>query len=89
MIQVLLDNPDGHKAAKDSSVKKRHSAEQIVAKLLGDTEKENARLSRLVADRALDIEVSRSFTAQDVIPTLQYLFAVRGAPKHIRSCNGP
>lgn len=67
----------------DSSVKKRYSAEQIVVKLLDDTDKENARLSRLVADLALDIEVSRSFTAQDVIPTLQYMFAVRGAPKHI------
>ncbi len=32
---------------------------------------------------------SRSFTARDVILTLQYLFAVRGAPEHIRSDNGP
>ena len=37
----------------------------------------------------LAIEAGRSFTAQDVILTLQYLFAVRGAPKHIRSDNGP
>ena len=37
----------------------------------------------------LAIEVARSFTSQDVIGVLQYLFAVRGAPKHIRSDNGP
>ena len=37
----------------------------------------------------LAIEVARSFTAQDVIGVLQYLFAVRGTPQHIRSDNGP
>jgi len=37
----------------------------------------------------LAIEVARSFTARDVIMTLQYLFAVRGAPEHLRSDNGP
>ena len=37
----------------------------------------------------LAIEVSRSFTAEDVVGILQYLFAVRGAPQHIRSDNGP
>jgi putative transposase len=37
----------------------------------------------------LAIEVGRSFTAQDVVNTLQYLFAVRGTPAHIRSDNGP
>ncbi len=37
----------------------------------------------------LAIEVGRSFTARDVILTLQYLFAVRGAPEHVRSDNGP
>ena len=35
------------------------------------------------------IEVGRSFTAQDVAGVLQYLFAVRGTPEHIRSDNGP
>ena len=30
------------------------------------------------------IEVARSFTARDFILTLQYLFAVRGAPQYIR-----
>ena len=37
----------------------------------------------------LAIEVARLFTARDVIMTLQYLFAVRGAPEHLRSDNGP
>lgn len=37
----------------------------------------------------LAIEPGRSFTSRDVILTLQYLFAVRGAPEHIRSDNGP
>lgn len=31
----------------------------------------------------------RSLTAHEVIGVLQYLFAVRGAPQHIRSENGP
>ena len=35
----------------------------------------------------LAIEVGRSFTAQDVMGVLQYLFAVRGIPEHIRSDN--
>jgi len=37
----------------------------------------------------LAIEAARSFTARDVKLTLGYLFAVRGAPVHIRSDNGP
>ena len=37
----------------------------------------------------LAIEVSRSFTTQDVIGVLQYLFAVRGTPHHLRRDNGP
>ena len=37
----------------------------------------------------LAIEVARSFTARQVIEVLRYLFAVRGAPQHIRSDNGP
>jgi transposase InsO family protein len=36
----------------------------------------------------LAVEVGRSFRARDVILTLQYLFAARGAPKHLRSDNG-
>ena len=37
----------------------------------------------------LAIEVSRSFTAKQVVEVLRYLFAVRGAPKFVRSDNGP
>jgi len=37
----------------------------------------------------LAIEPGRHFRGRDVILTLQYLFAVRGAPEHIRSDNGP
>jgi len=37
----------------------------------------------------LALEVLRSFTAQDVVEVLQYLFAVRGRPEHLRSDNGP
>jgi putative transposase len=38
---------------------------------------------------SLAIEVAWSFTAERVVEVLQYLFAVRGAPEHIRSDNGP
>lgn len=37
----------------------------------------------------LAIEVGRNMTAREVIRTLEYLFVVRGAPKFIRSDNGP
>jgi len=37
----------------------------------------------------LAIEIGRTFTSRDVMLTLQYLFAVRGAPEHVRSDNGP
>ncbi len=37
----------------------------------------------------LALEVQRSFKAADVIGILKYLFEVRGAPRHIRSDNGP
>ena len=37
----------------------------------------------------LAIETGRTFTSRDVQLTLQYLFALRGAPEHIRSDNGP
>jgi transposase InsO family protein len=33
----------------------------------------------------LAIEVSRSFTSEDVVALLQYLFAVRGVPEYLRS----
>jgi transposase InsO family protein len=38
---------------------------------------------------ALAIEVERSLTSTDVIETLRYLFEVRGAPRFLRSDNGP
>ena len=38
---------------------------------------------------SLTIEVARSIKAPDVIATLEYLFAVRGAPECLRSDNGP
>jgi len=38
---------------------------------------------------SLAIEVAWSFTAERVVQALQYLFAVRGAPEHLRSDNGP
>jgi putative transposase len=38
---------------------------------------------------SLAIEVARSFKAMQVVEVLQYLFAIRGAPEHIRSDNGP
>lgn len=37
----------------------------------------------------LTIEVARHLTAQDVIATLDHLFTERGAPRFIRSDNGP
>ncbi len=37
----------------------------------------------------LALEVGRSFTADDVVSTLRYLFALRGRPENIRSDNGP
>ncbi len=37
----------------------------------------------------LAIEAGRTFRGRDVILTLQYLFAVRGSPEHVRSDNGP
>jgi len=37
----------------------------------------------------LALEVARSIRASDVVETLRYLFEVRGAPKYIRSDNGP
>ncbi|MBI84419.1 MAG: hypothetical protein CMJ81_14590 [Planctomycetaceae bacterium] len=53
-----------------------------------------AQESRLVVidgttGECLAIEVIRSFPARDVIGVLQYLFAVRGTPQHVRSDNGP
>jgi putative transposase len=38
---------------------------------------------------ALAVRAGRSITAQDVIDVLIGLMAERGAPKHLRSDNGP
>ncbi len=38
---------------------------------------------------SLTLEVARRITSHDVIDVLRELFAVRGAPTHIRSDNGP
>lgn len=45
-------------------------------------------IGRLTLER-LAAEVGRTFTSRDVMLTLQYLFAVRGTPEHVRSDNGP
>ena len=56
---------------------------------------EDGRRLRLLAvideytRECLALEVDRRFTSHDVIGVLQYLFAVRGTPDHIRSDNGP
>ena len=50
------------------------------ASVAGGDRRVHARMS---GDRS-----GRSFTAQDVMGVLQYLFAVRGTPEHIRSDNG-
>jgi len=56
---------------------------------------EDGRQLRLLAvldeftRECLTLEVARSFRSNDVILTLQYLFAVRGAAGHLRSDNGP
>ena len=42
-----------------------------------------------ITRECLAIEAARSITSRDVMLTLQYLFAVRGAPQHLRSDNGP
>ena len=62
--------------------------------VLTDRTEDGRQLRRLaVIDETtrecLAIEVVRSFTAQDVTSVLQYVFAVRDTPQHIRSDNGP
>jgi transposase InsO family protein len=55
---------------------------------------EDGRQLRLLAvideytRECLALEVARGFTAQGVIGVLQYLFAVRDMPQHLRSDNG-
>ena len=61
---------------------------------LSDRTEEGRQLKVLVVideftRECLALEVGRTFTARDVMLTLQYLFAVHTVPKHIRSDNGP
>ena len=63
-------------------MKKRYSVDQIVANLRLVVIDEFTR-------KCLAIEIGRTFTHRDVILMLQYVFAVCGAPEHIRSDTGP
>ena len=61
---------------------------------LTDRMEDGRRLKMLVVideftRECLVIEVGRMFTARDVMLTLEYLFAGRGAPEHVRSDDGP
>jgi len=61
---------------------------------LMDRTEDGRRLKLLVVvdeftRESLAIEVARHLTATDVLETLAYLFAVRGAPRYVRSDNGP
>ena len=61
---------------------------------VADRTEDGRRLKMLIVideftRECLAVEVGRSFKSREVILTLQYLFAVRGAPQHIRSDNGP
>jgi putative transposase len=76
----------------------RHRAERVnhvwSYDFLTDRTEDGRRLKLLVVideytRECLAIEIDRSFTAQDVIGILQYLFAVRGTPEYLRSDNGP
>ena len=61
---------------------------------VADQTEDGRRLKMLVVldeytRESLTIEVARSIKGPDVIATLEYLFAVRGAPEYLRSDNGP
>ena len=61
---------------------------------VADQTEDGRRLKMLVVldeytRESLTIEVQRRIKAQEVLATLEYLFAVRGAPQYIRSDNGP
>jgi len=88
------------KKAKGSSenscaVKKAEYANHVwTYDFMGDQTEDGRKLKLLtVLDEftreSLAIEVGRSLRAKDVIAVLEYLFMVRGAPKFIRSDNGP
>ena len=61
---------------------------------VSDQTEDGRRLKMLVildeyTRESLTIEVERRIKAHDVLASLAYLFAVRGAPQYIRSDNGP
>ena len=85
-----------HGGSENSCVRRRAAYKNHVGSYDFLTDRtEDGRQLRLLAvideytRECLAIEVDRSFTADDVIGVLQYLFAVRGTPSHIRSDNGP
>jgi transposase InsO family protein len=74
--------------------KARHANHVWSYDFLTDRTEDGRQLKLLVVideftRECLAIEAGRTFTARDVMLTLQYLFAVRGAPEHLRSDNGP
>lgn len=91
------------KRKKRHSGSKRHSCDRLVAErkdhvwawdfvfcrtAAGSTLKWLVIIDEFTRE-SLSLTVSRRITSEDVINTLAELFATRGAPKHIRSDNGP
>jgi transposase InsO family protein len=76
----------------------RHRAERIdhvwTYDFVSDQTTDGRRLKILTVEdeytrESLALEVDRRFRSRDVIGVLRELFAVRGAPAHLRSDNGP
>lgn len=76
----------------------RHRAEHIdhvwTYDFVSDQTIDGRRLKILTVEdeytrECLALEVGRTFTGKDVVNVLRELFLIRGAPKHIRSDNGP
>jgi len=76
----------------------RHRAERIdhvwTYDFVSDQTTDGRRLKILTVEdeftrECLALEVGRTFTGKDVVNVLRELFLIRGAPKHIRSDNGP
>ena len=76
----------------------RHKAEHMnhvwSYDFVSDQTADGRRLKLLVVldeytRESLTIEVQRRIKARDVLATLEYLFAIRGAPQYLRSDNGP
>ena len=82
--------------SENSCVRKRslHPNHVWSYDFIEDRTEKNRKLRMLVVideftRESLAIEVAWSLKSQQVVEVLQYLFAVRGAPEHIRSDNGP